>query len=158
MTSVTFSPIGTIQVEEGNFYIQLDTDHYKATTGLDDYSHLQVAWWFNLTDTEDNRQIRLIEKPYVKGPEQVGIFASRSPIRPNPLAITPCQLLYLDDKNHRLYIAYIDAEPGTPVLDIKPYLPCIDRLKEATYPKWCKHWPAYYEKSATFPWEEEFNF
>ncbi len=156
--SVTFEPIGKVQIENGRYFIVLDKKHFEATTGLNEYSHIQVIWWFNLYDNKQTREHRVIEKPYVNGPDQVGVFATRSPVRPNPIALTPCVLLDVDQDKHRIEIASIDSEPNTPVLDIKPYQPCIDRVKEVQMPAWCQHWPQYYEDSADFDWSKEFNF
>lgn len=75
------------------------------------------------------------ESPYKNGPEIMGVFAARSPIRPNPLALTIVK-----------------------VLDIKPYTPSIDRVEAPVVPEWCSHWPMSYEKSGEFDWEKEFNF
>lgn len=55
-------------------------------------------------------------------------------------------------------IAYIDANDGTPVLDIKPYTPGLDRVEKPGVPDWCCHWPESLEESGEFNWENEFNF
>lgn len=156
--SVTFNPIGKVKIENGSYFLELEEKYFEATLGLDEYSHIQVVWWFNLYDSDESRNHRIADKPYKNGPKKVGIFATRSPLRPNPIAITPCPLIYLDKENHRLEIAYIDAEDDTPILDIKPYQPSIDRVRDLTAPDWCQHWPKYYEESAMFDWSQEFNF
>ncbi|MCG8502434.1 MAG: TrmO family methyltransferase [Firmicutes bacterium] len=156
--TVTFNPIGKVKIENGRYFIELEEKYFEATLGLEEYSHIQVIWWCNLYDSEESRSYRVTDKPYAKGPEKVGMFATRSPVRPNPIAITPCSLIRLDQENHRLEIAYIDSENDTPVLDIKPYQPSVDRVRDVKMPDWCKHWPSYYEESATFDWSKEFNF
>jgi tRNA (Thr-GGU) A37 N-methylase len=55
-------------------------------------------------------------------------------------------------------VPYIDTENGTPVVDIKPYHPSEDRIREAQVPAWCDHWPKWYEDSGSFDWEAEFNY
>ena len=55
-------------------------------------------------------------------------------------------------------LAYIDANDNTPLLDIKPYTPSMDRIESPTVPDWCSHWPKSLEESSDFPWENEFNF
>lgn len=94
-------------------------------------------------------------KPYRKGPRTLGIFATRSPLRPNPIALTAVAVLGLDPEAGRIDIPYIDAEEGTPVLDIKPYHPSVDRVREVTVPAWCNHWPRWYGDSGAFDWEAE---
>lgn len=88
----------------------------------------------------------------------MGVLASRSPVRPNPIAITACTLIALDKENHRLEVAYLDAEDGTPILDIKPYEPSIDRVRDVKMPAWCNHWPNSLEENTDFDWNREFNF
>ncbi len=53
----------------------------------------------------------------------MGVFATRSPQRPNPIALSVAQVLRIDQEAGRIWIAYSDAEPGTPVLDLKPLYP-----------------------------------
>jgi hypothetical protein len=49
-------------------------------------------------------------------------------------------------------VPFMDAEDGTPILDIKPYHPSVDRIREVRVPAWCATWPQWYEDSATFDW------
>lgn len=88
----------------------------------------------------------------------MGIFATRSPIRPNPIALTAVEILHNDYEKGVIQIAYIDANDGSPVLDIKPYTPSLDRIEDPKVPAWCAHWPKSLEKSGSFAWEKEFNF
>ena len=155
---VTFNPIGQVKFEEGRYYIELEEACFAATTGLEEYSHIQVIWWFHLYDSAESRHYLVMEQPYQKGPERVGVLATRSPVRPNPIAVTACVLLGLDRETRRLELGYIDAEDGTPVLDIKPYQPCIDRVRDVIMPAWCRHWPDCLEADAGFDWSREFNF
>jgi len=55
-------------------------------------------------------------------------------------------------------LAYIDADDQSPVLDIKPYTPSLDRAETPRVPEWCGHWPKNVESSSDFDWESEFNF
>ena len=98
------------------------------------------------------------EQPYKNAPGIMGIFATRSPARPNPLALTAAEVLQLDLKKGIIRIDYTDANDGTPVLDIKPYTPSMDRVESPKVPEWCGHWPKSREESADFAWENEFNF
>lgn len=156
--SVTFDPIGKVKIKEGRYYLELDENYFEATLGLEEYSHIQVIWWFHLYDSSETRSQKVVEKPYKNGPEKIGLLATRSPVRPNPIAVTPCPLLNIDKENHQIEIAYIDSENDTPILDIKPYEPSIDRVRDIKMPEWSQHWPKYYEESATFDWSQEFNF
>ena len=88
----------------------------------------------------------------------MGIFATRSPARPNPIALTAVEVIQIDYENGIIRIAYTDANDGTPVLDLKPYTPSIDRVESPDVPDWCAHWPKNVEESGDFDWENEFNF
>jgi tRNA-Thr(GGU) m(6)t(6)A37 methyltransferase TsaA len=156
--SVTFNPIGKVKIENGRYFIELEEKFFDAALGLDEYSHIQVLWWFNLYDSEESRNFFVMDKPYKNGPEKVGILATRSPVRPNPIGISACALIDLDKGTHRLEVIYIDAEDNTPILDIKPYEPSIDKVRDVEMPSWCRHWPSFLEDSAKFDWSREFNF
>jgi tRNA (Thr-GGU) A37 N-methylase len=149
--------IGRINASNSGFSIQLDQEYLPALTRIEGFSHLQVVWWGNLTDSPKFRANLICEKPYKKGPDQIGVFATRSPVRPNPVLITTIAVQKIDYEKGIIYTPYIDAEPGTPVLDIKPYH-LSERVKDCRVPEWCEHWPKWDEESATFNWQKEFNF
>jgi len=67
-------------------------------------------------------------------------------------------VLGIDYEKGRIQIPYIDANDGSPVLDIKPYTPSLDRVEDPGVPAWCRHWPRSLEQSGSFDWENEFNF
>ncbi|MCP4177093.1 MAG: tRNA (N6-threonylcarbamoyladenosine(37)-N6)-methyltransferase TrmO, partial [bacterium] len=97
-------------------------------------------------------------KPYKKGPDKVGVFATRSPVRPNPIALSLIYIINIDYDKGLIYIPYIDADIGTPVLDLKPYHLSTDNPASVSVPEWCSHWPKSIEQSGEFNWEAEFNF
>jgi tRNA-Thr(GGU) m(6)t(6)A37 methyltransferase TsaA len=151
------NPVGRVVVEGGGFSIAIDEPYREALNGLQGFSHLIVLFWCHYLDAPEYREMVSTEKPYKEGPDQIGIFATRSPARPNPIAITPVPVIGIDRDRGVVDIAYIDAEPDTPVLDIKPYLPAVDRIRDTTTPGWCSDWPAWYEDSATFDWGAVFE-
>jgi len=155
--SVLFEPIGRVTHENGRCYIRLKEEVFAAAQGLEEFSHIQVVWWFNLYDSAETRTCCVIDKPYRSGPESIGVLATRGPVRPNPIAITACEILRLDRGKHSVEVAYIDAENDTTVLDIKPYHPSADRVRDAKVPGWCAHWPGCLEDSGDFDWSREFN-
>lgn len=55
-------------------------------------------------------------------------------------------------------LAYIDADNGTPVIDIKPYTPSLERVENPSLPEWCSNWPNNVEESGDFDWSTVFNF
>ncbi|WP_455543207.1 TrmO family methyltransferase domain-containing protein [Intestinibacter sp.] len=85
-------------------------------------------------------------------------MATRSPIRPNPIALTAVEVVHIDFEEGIIRLGYIDANDATPVLDIKPYTSSLDRAENFKVPNWCAHWPNSLEESGEFDWENEFNF
>ena len=155
----TFSvrPIGTVHADEGSFLIEIDEPFRPALQGLSGFSYIQVLWWGDRADTEECRSETVCRKPYTKGPDTIGIFATRSPVRPNPIALSAAPVLGVDAAAGIIRVAYIDADDGTPVLDIKPYLPCTERVRDVRVPAWSAHWPQWYEENAGFDWAAEFT-
>ena len=156
-TTYTLSPIGRVEADETGFMLIIDEPYRPALAGLDGFSHLVVLWWCHLLDEPSYRETTVAERPYKNAPAQIGIFATRSPARPNPIAVTPVPVLSIDVTDGVVRIPFIDAEVGTPVLDIKPYHPAVDRIRDVQTPGWCADWPQWYEDSATFDWGAVFE-
>ncbi|MTK06619.1 MAG: SAM-dependent methyltransferase [Hungatella sp.] len=150
--------IGVICADESGFRIELAPEYKDSLIGLDGFSYINILWWFSGCDNAKERSVLLEEKPYTKGPDTLGTFATRSPLRPNPIALSCAYVTYIDANNGIVRLAYIDADDQSPVLDIKPYTPSFDRVEEPEVPAWCKHWPYNVETSGEFDWESEFNF
>ena len=148
--------IGKVENDSAGFVVQLNGDVKGALLGLKNFSHVQIYWWGHQLDTEEMRNICHLPKPYKKGPKELGIFATRSPLRPNPIAMTLVTINFVDEKRGRLGVGFIDAESGSPVLDIKPYYG-MERVKEFHVPQWSSHWPVWYEDAADFDWAGEFE-
>ncbi|MCB6203506.1 SAM-dependent methyltransferase [Extibacter muris] len=151
-------PVGKIRSNGEGAFIELQKEYVQALTALEGFSHVNVIWWFSDFDNDKARAIITAEQPYKQAPDEMGVFATRSPIRPNPIALTTSEVIGIDYENGIVQIAYTDANDASPVLDIKPYTPSLDRVEEPGVPGWCGHWPKSIEASADFAWEEEFNF
>lgn len=150
--------VGSIQVDEEGMRIVLDRRYLSALEGIDGFSHINILWWFSGCDNDKDRR-RLVEpSPYKNAPAKLGTFATRSPMRPNPVALSCAGITYIDWENAVIGLDYIDADNGSPVMDIKPYTPSLDRVEAPSVPGWCTHWPKSLEKSGEFDWESEFNF
>ncbi len=154
----TLNQIGAVHCGADGFSVVIAPEYRAALTGLEGFSHVQVLWWFDKCDDDIQRSVLTIDKPYSNGPDSMGTFATRSPQRPNPIAVSPSYVTYLDTENGVIGLAWIDAMDGTPVLDIKPYTPSADRVESPKVPEWCAHWPQSIEESGDFDWESEFNF
>jgi tRNA (Thr-GGU) A37 N-methylase len=154
---IQIDPIGLVSINHGVFSIQLEKMFIPALTNIEGFSHLQVVWWGHIYESMEYRAHLTSDKPYKKGPDKIGVFATRSPVRPNPVLISNIAVLKIDYEKGVIYTPYIDAENGTPVLDIKPYHTS-ERVRDCRVPKWCEHWPRWDEDAASFDWQNEFNF
>jgi tRNA (adenine37-N6)-methyltransferase len=151
-------PIGKVMVGKDGYYIKIDIEFLPALQELEGFSHINVLWWFDKNDNAAGRSHLSCKTPYKNAPDKIGVFATRSPFRPNPIGLTAVQILGIDHEEGIIRIAYIDADDGTPVLDIKPYHPSCDRVRDFSVPQWCTLWPQWYEDSASFDWDSLFNF
>jgi tRNA-Thr(GGU) m(6)t(6)A37 methyltransferase TsaA len=155
---IKLNPVGTIENREGRFNVIIQKNYREALRELEGFSHIIVLWWGNQADSQAHRDMLTAHQPYRKGPDTIGIFASRSEMRPNPVLMTIAEVTHIDMGRGIIELAWIDAETDSPVIDIKPYQPCSDRVKEVLLPDWCSHWPQWYEDSANFDWAAVFNF
>lgn len=158
MVKFCVNPIGKIRICDEGMFVDIDKQYIPALKELSGFSHLTVLWWFDECDTEKARNRLEIKTPYKKAPTVMGTFATRSPERPNPIAISTTEIIYVDDVKGIIQIAYIDANDGSPLVDLKPYTPSLDRVEMPGVPEWCSHWPKSLEESGDFDWEKEFNF
>ncbi|HUK56291.1 MAG TPA: tRNA (N6-threonylcarbamoyladenosine(37)-N6)-methyltransferase TrmO [Nitrospiria bacterium] len=110
--------------------IHLDWKWARGLKGLEDFSHLIVL--FHLSRAR-GLSLRIHPKGRMDLP-RVGMFSTRTPHRPNPIAMTICRLL--KRRGTRLTVKGLDAIDGTPVIDIKPYIPDNDLVKRARVAKW----------------------
>lgn len=104
----------------------------EALDGLEGFSHIIVIYWMHRTTRTEQR---LKSHPMGRSdvPEQ-GIFAIRTPHRPNPIGKSTVHLL--ERRGNVLKVQGLDAIDGTPVIDIKPYIPGYDSAEGATVPNW----------------------
>jgi formylmethanofuran dehydrogenase subunit E len=103
--------------EEKISIIEIHKEYEQALEGIEDCEHLMVLYWADKAP----RDILKSERH-----EKRGVFATRSPARPNPICICVCKLI--DIKGRRLKVMGLDAASGSPLLDLKPY------IKELNYP------------------------
>ena len=144
--------IGRIEADasQGLFRLQINEPYRPALMGLSSCTHAIVFWWADKHDNPKDREESLVmDLPYAPGLIS-GVLANRSQARPNPIAITTSYLLNVDEDAGLVDLAYIDAFDGTPVIDIKPYLPMSDRVMGAEYPDWLVGFPASMEEAADF--------
>ncbi len=149
--------IGRVRKTDEHFIIELDEKFRPALVGLHGYSHVRIVWWGHGFDSPEPRQIVTLKDQFKKGPKEMGVFATRAPMRPNPILLSTIKITELDIDNDIITTPFIDAEDGTPVLDIKPYNP-MERVRDCSTPAWCAHWPQWREEASSFDWSREINF
>lgn len=147
--------LGYVRSDDRGFYLEINEDYVDGLKELTDFSHINILWWANLFAEDEYREIKVVKKPYKNGPEEMGILATRSPIRPNPIMLSVAYVISIE--GNKIRIPFIDAENGTEILDLKPYYPCSDKVRDVSVPSWCAHWPSCIEESADFAWEKEFE-
>lgn len=107
----------------------------EALRGIESYSHLWLIWGFHqaVRDGESQAWRPTVRPPRLGGNTRMGVFATRSPFRPNPLGLTVVKLLAVENsaEGKVLVVSGADMMDGTPVYDIKPYLPYVDAIPEA---------------------------
>jgi tRNA-Thr(GGU) m(6)t(6)A37 methyltransferase TsaA len=114
--------------------IHLDPQLAGGLQGLEGFSHILVTFFLDRAQGFDPAK-QLLRKPRGRDDMQaVGVFAQRTKYRPNPLGITAVQLLGIE--GNVVKVRGLDALDGTPVLDIKPYMPPFDRMEGVTMPPW----------------------
>ena len=104
----------------------------EALRGIEEYSHLWLVWKFSQNETEN--WSATVRPPRLGGNKRVGVFATRSPFRPNPIGLSCVKLekVIKDTKNGTvLEISGADLLDGTPIYDIKPYIPYTDAHPDA---------------------------
>jgi tRNA-Thr(GGU) m(6)t(6)A37 methyltransferase TsaA len=146
--SCTFSPIGIVHspyrekfgiprqsglVDEAISTIELipPFDRAEALRGLEQLSHVWVLFLFHQTMREQWKPT--VRPPRLGGNERLGVFATRSPFRPNPIGLSSARLLGIEQNDSHLVLklAGLDLVDGTPVLDIKPYIAYTDSHTDA---------------------------
>lgn len=157
MMNTTLRVIGTVRPFAEGFRVTIDKDYAPGLKGLSDFSHAIVVWLAHETDTDGSQHSLSFPSPYTASEEAVGVFATRSPQRPNPVCFSIVHLLSVDETKGVITTHFIDTLPDTPVIDIKPYFPASDLVKSASIPRHFGHWPSCYEGSASFDWDAEFR-
>jgi tRNA-Thr(GGU) m(6)t(6)A37 methyltransferase TsaA len=116
--------------------IIIDKEYEDCLDGIEDFSHIMVIYWAHRIDDKK----RYAPKVHPAGKKEypvVGVFATRSPARPNPICVTIVKLL--ERKANVLKVMSLDAIDGTPVIDIKFHHPSYDCAKDVKWPDWMKN-------------------
>ena len=105
----------------------------ESLRGIEGFSHLWLIWQFS--EAVRDTWSPTVRPPRLGGNKRMGVFATRSPFRPNAIGLSCVKLISVEqstERGHYLRVAGADLMDGTPILDIKPYLPIADCHPEAT--------------------------
>lgn len=133
--SFTVYPIGHVQKTDGRTRIVVAKECEPGLLGLEQWSHVQVVWWFDKNDAPEKRAILQVHPRGDKNNPLTGVFACRAPVRPNLIALSLCRIVSV--KDNVLEVEKIDADNGTPILDLKPFTPN-DSALDVKAPVWAK--------------------
>jgi len=113
---------------------QIFPEYCEGTYRLEEFSHAMIFYWFHLRDDRaDMATLRVVPKRHLGAPE-VGVFASRSPSRPNPIGFCVVEVIGVD--GCKILVKDLDAVEGSTIIDIKPYIPGADAFPNARAPEW----------------------
>lgn len=129
-------------VSSAHSRIQLVGELKQAIQGLEAFSHLWVIFIFD-QNTNISKRLKakkpfdglklLVEPPKAKG-KKVGVLACRTPHRPNPVGLSLCQIVSVE--KDAIIVSGLDCLDNTPVVDLKPYLPIVEKVETAKAPDW----------------------
>jgi tRNA-Thr(GGU) m(6)t(6)A37 methyltransferase TsaA len=133
-----FVPIGTIQRQEKTQVVKVVPEVRKALLGLKGFSHAWFLYWFHENDDPSSRSILRVHPCRDPANPLTGVFATRSPVRPNLVGMDLCRILKVRPKAGEIVITGCEAREGTPLIDIKPYLPHSDVPTGLRLPAWAR--------------------
>jgi len=141
LPAITLEPIGIVRSEikeptrrkseDVVSEIIVNSSLTEALDNLDEFSHIIVLYWIHRSRRPAPKKVHPMGNPEHA---LMGVFATRSPDRPNPVGKTTARLLRRRD--NVLTVQGLDAIDGTPVIDIKPYIPGYDSVDNARAPSW----------------------
>jgi len=121
------APYQPVNDDKGEFRIIVDNEYAGGLLDLDSFCYIYVIYYIDRLKKEPSMRVT----PPWTGGKKVGLFASRSPVRPNPIGISIVQIKQII--NNEIIISGIDAFNNTPLLDIKPYVKELDSKDDANY-------------------------
>lgn len=117
---------GLVPDLKGRIVFEPEYRNPEAIKGLDGFNYIWLLWQFQGTDREN--WSATVKPPRLGGKKRMGVFATRSPFRPNPIGLSSVKLerIEMTDIGPVLHVSGVDLKDNTPIYDIKPYLPYTD--------------------------------
>jgi tRNA-Thr(GGU) m(6)t(6)A37 methyltransferase TsaA len=133
---ICMTPVGVVKKQGQRAQLEIEPEYAPALAGLQEFSHLWVIYWFHENDRPEERQTLQVHPRRDPANPLTGVFACRAPVRPNLIGFTACRIIKVE--GNVVEVADLDARNGTPILDLKPYIPGGDAIPEAVTPEWLK--------------------
>jgi tRNA-Thr(GGU) m(6)t(6)A37 methyltransferase TsaA len=127
-------PIGVVRKQNETVRIEIFDEFSDGLAGLEAFSHIHVLFWFNESDTPERRRVLQVHPRKDESIPLTGVFATHSPLRPNLIGLTLCRILAIE--GNTIFVEDIDALDGSPVIDIKCYIPGSISNSEVRVPDW----------------------
>jgi tRNA-Thr(GGU) m(6)t(6)A37 methyltransferase TsaA len=143
MSQISLEPIGVVRNEirdhkrsgwgEVTSEVVIDEELAESLEGLEEFSHIIVVFWMHKSPTGMKHPVKVHPRGRADLP-LVGLLATRAPFRPNSLGVSVVKLAEI--RQNVLTVVGLDAMDGTPVIDIKPFMPPLDNPTEVRMPDW----------------------
>jgi tRNA-Thr(GGU) m(6)t(6)A37 methyltransferase TsaA len=130
------NPVGMVKKQDKRAYLEIYPEYAPALEGLQDFSPLWVFYWFHENDNPEERRTLKVHPRRDPANPLTGVFACRAPVRPNLIGFTACRIVKVTGRI--VEVADLDARDGSPILDLKPYIPSGDAIPDARTPEWLK--------------------
>lgn len=127
---------GVVEELKGRIVFEPEYRNPDMIRGLEEFSHIWLIWEFskNLADDGSSKFSPTVRPPRLGGNKRIGVFATRSPFRPNPLGLSVVKIDHVEPDTPEgpvIYVKGADMVDGTPIYDIKPYIAYADAIPEA---------------------------
>src|SRR4030042_3962826 len=127
------NPVGVVEERGEQTFLEIRPEFAPALQGIEGFSHLWVLYWFHGHDRPEERATLKVHPRRDPANPLTGVFATRAPVRPNLIGICACRLVKV--QGNVLEVADLDALDGSPILDLKPYIPEGDSIPGAATPE-----------------------
>jgi tRNA-Thr(GGU) m(6)t(6)A37 methyltransferase TsaA len=135
-TTFKLVPIGKVEKKGAAVRLRIFDEYTDGLLGLDEWSHVNVFYWFDQNDTPQQRRVLRIHPRGDKQNPLTGVFACRAPMRPNLIALSVSKIVSV--QGNLITLDELDAFDGTPILDLKPFVPPDAPAKDVRVPAWAR--------------------
>ena len=126
---------GLVEELRGKIVFEPEYRNPEALRGLEGFSHIWLLWDFSLAHRDEGNWSPTVRPPRLGGNQRMGVWATRSPFRPNNIGLSSVKIIQIElhtPEGPIIWVGGADMMDGTPIYDIKPYLPFTDCHPEAT--------------------------